>query len=79
MAEPLANSPKLPIDATMVRALVDAAIKLLGQLLDGRRSEPAWLEAREAARTLYMEVAAAEFDARLPARPARSGQVESVP
>lgn len=76
MADPLFNNPRLPIDAATARSVVDATIKLLSQLSDGRRSEPAWLEARDAARALHLEIAAAEFDARLPARQPRSGPVE---
>lgn len=76
MADPLLNVSRLPIDAATARSVVDATIKLLGQLSDGRRSEPAWLEARDAARALHLEIAAAEFDARLPARQLRSGPME---
>jgi hypothetical protein len=75
-AEPIFGAGRLPIDTSLARATVDATVKLLGQLSDGRRSEPAWVEARDAARALHLEVAGAEFDARLPARPARSGPVE---
>ena len=73
MADPLLNNPRLPLDTATAKAAVDATIKLLSQLSEGRQKEPAWLEAKEAARALHLDVAAAEFDARLPARPARSG------
>lgn len=73
MADPLLNSPRLPLDTATAKAAVDATVKLLAQLSEGRRSEPAWREALDAARALHLDVAAAEFDARLPARPARSG------
>ncbi len=73
MADPLLNNPRLPLDTATAKAAVDATIKLLSQLSEGRQKEPAWLEAKDAARALHLDVAAAEFDARLPGRPARSG------
>lgn len=74
MAEPTNGAgPRLPLDIALVHAAVDSAIRLLGQLSEGRQREPAWIEAKEAARALHLDIAGAEFDARLPARPPRSG------
>ena len=73
MAEPLSNGSRLPVDPALARSAIDAMIKLLCQFGDGRTKEPAWQEAKEAAKALHLELAAAEFDARLPARPSRSG------
>lgn len=66
MADPLLSGSRLPLDPTLAKAAVDTAIKLLSQLSEGRQREPAWQEAKEAARALHMDIAAAEFDARLP-------------
>lgn len=66
MAEPLPAGSRLPLDPALAKATVDATIKLLAQLSEGRQREPAWQEAKEAARALHLDIAAAEFDARLP-------------
>ena len=79
MAEPLASLPRLPLDVALARAAVDTTIRLLGQLSEGRQREPAWVEAAGAARALHLELAAAEFDARLPQRPARNGDPGGAP
>jgi|GEM_PF-3817505 len=73
MADPLYVPSRLPIDLSLARATVDSTIKLLAQLSEGRQREPAWQEAKEAARALHLEIAAAEFDARLPVKVTRSG------
>lgn len=70
MAEPLEKAVRLPIATGLARAAIETTCKLLGQLSEGRRGEPAWIEAREAALALHLDLAAAEFEARVP-RPAR--------
>jgi hypothetical protein len=73
VAEPLTPETRLPLNIAGAKATVDATLKLLAQLSEGRQQEPAWKEAAAAARTLHLDIAAAEFDARLPGRAARPG------
>src|ERR1041385_6535122 len=73
MAEPLPTVVRLPLDTATARAAVDSTVRLLAQLSEVRQKEPAWKEAMEAARALHLDLAGAEFDARLPGKVARGG------
>lgn len=57
---------RLPIATNVAKGMVDASLRLLGQLAAGRSREPATVDLREAARALHAEIAGAEFEARLP-------------
>lgn len=69
MAEPLTPETRLPLNIAGAKATVDAAIKLLLQLSDGRRQEPAWQEAWATVRAQHLDIAGAELDARVPRAP----------
>jgi hypothetical protein len=73
MAEPFTRpAQRLPIDVAVRTAAVDAALALLNSL-SGRSADQAYKDLLVASKALHMELAAAMFDARLPARPVRAG------
>ena len=68
-----AGATRRPMSLEVAKALVEAALAMLHQLAGGRQRDSSYLALIAAAREQHMEVALAEFEAKLPPQTTRNG------
>lgn len=67
------SSSRRPLSLEVAKALVEAALAMLHQTAGGRQKDSSYLALLAAARDQHMEVALAEFEAKLPVQAVRNG------
>lgn len=70
---PPSSGPRLAVDSGLVRRAVDAGIIIAERALRGGSTDPKVAAFVDALKQLHLDLAGAEFDARLPRPPARPG------
>lgn len=69
--------PRISLDLALVESEHEAVIDLLASLLLGRSQDPLVQAARAAVRAVYVDLAGARFDQRMPKPPGRANGGEA--
>lgn len=70
---PPAGVTRRPFNLEIGKALIEASLGMLHQVAGGRQKDPSYVALLSAARDQHLEIALAEFEARLPAITSRNG------